>query len=65
MKEEIKIKDVYAISEGTQGDDKSSRWTKIGVAFVNRDESINVILDAIPVNGRLQIRDRSKQKKAA
>ncbi len=31
-------------------------WSKIGVAFTNRDSSITVQLDALPVSGRLQIR---------
>jgi hypothetical protein len=34
-----------------------SYWTRIGVAFTNRDGSINVKLDAIPVNGEIQLRD--------
>jgi hypothetical protein len=29
----------------------------VGAAFVNRDGSLNVRLDAMPVNGELQIRD--------
>ena len=31
-------------------------WVRIGVAFVNQDRSVNVLLDALPVNGKLQIR---------
>ena len=34
-----------------------SFWTKIGVAFENRDGSYSLNLAAIPVNGRLQMRD--------
>jgi hypothetical protein len=30
---------------------------RVGAAFVNRDGSLNVRLDAMPVNGELQIRD--------
>lgn len=41
----------------TQRGDKSF-WTRIGVAFVNRDGSINVKLEAFPVNGELQLRDQ-------
>ncbi len=75
MKESIVLKDVFTISDrstgGTVAGSSSSgdpanpvrdRWTKVGVGFVNRDNSINVILDAIPVNGRLQIRDRQAPK---
>ncbi len=32
-------------------------WTKVGVAFVNRDGSINVRLDAVPISGNLQLRE--------
>ena len=31
-------------------------WTKVGSAFVNRDGSTTVLLDALPLNGKLQIR---------
>lgn len=34
-----------------------SFWTKVGVAFQNRDGSWSLELSAIPVNGRLQMRD--------
>lgn len=68
MKESITLKDVYAISErensgGGQHDGKD-RWTRIGVGFVNRDNSINVILDAMPLNGRFHIRDRQNKTKS-
>jgi hypothetical protein len=32
-------------------------WNRCGVAFVNNDGSINVKLEAVPVNGEIQIRD--------
>lgn len=32
-------------------------WLRIGIAFVNRDGSLNVRLDAIPANGQLHIRE--------
>lgn len=46
-------KTVYAVTE--RGD--RSYWTKIGVAFTNGDGSINVQLDALPVSGKLQLRE--------
>lgn len=50
------IKEVYVI---TDRDPQSEPiWTRVGIAFVNRDQSLNVVLDAIPVNGRLHIRDK-------
>ena len=45
-------KHVYAITERGE----RSFWTKVGVAYTNRDGSTNVQLDALPVSGRLQIR---------
>ena len=53
-------KDVFTITE-TKNDSKKNFWTNIGVAFVNKDGSINVILNAFPVSGKLQIRDRKSQ----
>lgn len=38
-------------------------WTKVGEAFVNRDGSLNLYLDLIPINGRLHVRE--KQTKTA
>lgn len=32
-------------------------WLRIGLAFVNRDGSLNVKLDAVPVSGQLHIRE--------
>ena len=57
----VKIKDVYVITEHTNDD--SSKWTKIGVAFVNRDDSLNVVLEALPLTGKIHIRDRVPAEK--
>ncbi len=46
-------KHVYSVTERNE----KNYWTKIGVAFVNRDGSLTVRLDAHPLNGVLQIRD--------
>ena len=51
------IKDVFNIIEAKDG---KSRWVKIGTAYVNRDGSINALLDVFPREGKLQIRDRVK-----
>jgi hypothetical protein len=44
----------YAITERSSG---KSFWTRVGVGFVNRDGSITIRLDAMPVSGTLQLRD--------
>jgi hypothetical protein len=48
------MKVVYTVVERAPG---KSFWTRVGVGFVNRDGSMNLRLDAIPVNGTLQVRD--------
>lgn len=53
MKPTDNMKIVYVITK--RGD--RTYWNRIGVAFVNRDGSINVRLEAFPVNGECQIRD--------
>ena len=37
-----------------------SFWTKVGVAFRNKDGSWSLELQAIPVNGKLQMRAPKK-----
>ena len=37
-------------------------FRRIGIAFINADRSMNVLLDAYPVNGRLHIRDEAPRK---
>ncbi|MBU0505437.1 MAG: hypothetical protein ABII18_11805 [bacterium] len=54
-----KVKEVFAISNPKEGE--KAIWSKIGVAFVCKDESINVILDAVPLTGKINIRDRYKK----
>lgn len=52
---------VLAIVERPDRDDETktyTRWVKIGAAYTNRDGSMNLILDALPLGtNRLQIRE--------
>jgi hypothetical protein len=50
-------KPVYAITERNG----KSFWTKIGAAFVHGD-STTIQLDALPVSGRLQIRENEERR---
>lgn len=53
MPNNSKMKIVYVITErGGQ-----SFWNRVGVAFVNSDDSLNVKLEALPISGELHIRD--------
>jgi hypothetical protein len=51
--DQSKMKVVYVITKRGE----RSFWNRIGVAFVNRDGSLNVKLEAIPVDGACHIRD--------
>jgi len=55
MLEENKVKIAYTVVERNK--DGRKFWVRVGAAFVNRDGSLSVRLDAMPVNGELQIRD--------
>lgn len=52
---------VLAVVERPDRDDDAkthTRWVKIGVAYVNRDGSMNLYLDAFPIGtNKLQVRE--------
>jgi hypothetical protein len=43
------------------GANNKTYWLRMGTAHVNKDNSINLYLDAIPLNGKLQVRDWDEQ----
>ena len=48
-----------------KGEGKKSFWQRLGAGFENKDGSINVDLNAVPVNGRLQLRrPKAKEQQA-
>jgi hypothetical protein len=51
-------KSVFALTER----DQKTYWTRIGAAFTNKDGSVTVQLDALPVSGRLQIREDEERE---
>lgn len=53
-------KAVYHIKEAKEG--RKAFWTKIGVAFVNKDGSVKVFMDVLPIDGKLHIRDERKRE---
>ena len=61
-----KMKHVWMIEEvaGANERDAKSYWTKIGVAQENADGSWSLQLSAVPVSGRMQIRDAAPLPKA-
>lgn len=53
------MKDVYHITELK---DKKSVWTRVGTAFINKDDSMNVYLNVLPLDGKLHIRDKKSNQ---
>jgi len=47
-------KDVYTI---VRKEGRKPYWLNIGAAFVNKDQSLTVRLNALPINGELNIRE--------
>lgn len=52
--------DVYNIREYEKDGKKDGFWLKVGVAFENKDGSFNLILQALPVDGKLHMREPSE-----
>lgn len=59
MKKEYQQLWMVEENKNFKGDNKSF-WTKVGVAFRNKDDSWSLELQALPVNGRLQMRPPKK-----
>ena len=47
--------DYIAYSIVNLNSDKT-KWVEIGVGFINKDQSINLRLNALPTDGELQLR---------
>lgn len=39
-----------------RGPNQKGWWTQVGSAWTNKDGSLNVILDTLPIDGKLHIR---------
>lgn len=57
---------VFSIKETAEksGEEKKSVWVKAGAAWVNRDGSLNVYLDVLPLDGKLHVREPIEEKRA-
>jgi hypothetical protein len=49
---------VFSIRSGRGG----SFWVRAGSAFVNKDGSLNVFLDVLPIDGKLHVREAGEKK---
>ncbi len=52
---------VFSIREGKGG----SIWVRAGSAFVNKDGSLNVLLDVLPLDGKLHEREAADKRDTA
>lgn len=62
--EKKNIKQLVAVVERGEGDERKSFWTRIGVAFQNKDGSSNLRFDYFPTNPdtTVQLRDFDPKK---
>jgi len=53
---------VYMVRDGKEDD--QGYWMKVGAAFRHKDgKGINIVLDALPIDGRLIVRQYEPKKK--
>ena len=45
-----------------RGDKGSSIWVRAGSAWVNKDGSMNVLLDVLPLDGKLHVREAGDRR---
>ncbi|MBI1945056.1 MAG: hypothetical protein HYS27_05135 [Deltaproteobacteria bacterium] len=62
-----RIKHLWMVEDRPATADREAKsfWTKVGVAFENRDGSWALELAAVPVHGRLQMRDPAPKDESA
>jgi hypothetical protein len=56
-RKELVMAKMFKVISPVEKDGKTKFWMRLGTAFVNRDNSINVYLDACPRSMQLQIRE--------
>lgn len=44
-----------SVTSPVEGKDGKTYWKSMGIGFVNRDNSITIILEGLPVNGKLHV----------
>ncbi len=50
-------KALYAVDDIKKGQENGSSYTKVGVAFPNKDGSFLLSMNAVPMGGRILMRD--------
>ena len=54
-------KETLKVLNPIENENGKTFWIQVGIAFTNRDGSINVKLNCLPLNGRLQIRKQDRE----
>lgn len=58
---DARVKAVYQIID-VQKEGAKPIWRRIGTAFVNRDASLSLMLDCVPLIGQIHVRDLPEAK---
>jgi hypothetical protein len=51
------MKKMFKILCPIERKDGSTHWMRVGTGFPNRDDSVNLYLDVLPANQKLQLRE--------
>jgi hypothetical protein len=62
--EQNKRLQVFSIKEIMEENEKKKIWVKAGSAWINRDGSMNVYLDVLPLDGKLHVREAIVEARA-
>lgn len=55
----------YVVEDRGEGEDNDAFWTRIGSAWPHKDnKGLNVVLSALPANGRLVLREYTDEDAA-
>ena len=47
----------YGVTDSaSDGAESKSRWTRVGIAFENKDGSLTLLVDSIPLSGKVILR---------
>lgn len=55
----------WTVSTTGEGEKAKDFWTRIGRSFLNKDGSETILLDALPINGKLILRDKKAAEPAS
>lgn len=55
----------YAVFSIRKKDNQPSIWVRAGSAFINKDGSMNLYLDVLPLDGTLHVREPGEKKEQA